>query len=227
MLHRGPTHGLNPACSKGLLMEEKCITNSAQVWCPGRWFQTNSGVLLYGQVLCSQEICGHPGPWRMLAQEGAAALANRGQRLHSFDCQESPWRLRPANQNSKLFNSSAAGRAEQAPRTWCGRTEEPESLGGEQHGSPRQQASGVAPLSASKAAGGFGVLANRGLSRRGGAPSSGAMREPPPQALRFSLARGLWVLLPCLGPKKPSGRVTGGHPNLQPSSRSPSQAGIG
>lgn len=179
MLHRGPTHGLNPACSKGLLMEEKCITNSAQVWCPGRWFQTNSGVLLYGQVLCSQEICGHPGPWRMLAQEGAAALANRGQRLHSFDCQESPWRLHPANQNSKLFNSSAAGRAERAPRTWCGRTEEPESLGGEQHGSPRQQASGVAPLSASKAAGGFGVLANRGLSRRGGAPSSGAMREPP------------------------------------------------
>lgn len=44
-------------------------------------------------------------------REGAAGLANRGQRLHSFYRQESPWRLRPANQNSKLFDSSAVGRA--------------------------------------------------------------------------------------------------------------------
>lgn len=201
-------------------MEEKSITNSAQVWLPGRWFHTNSGVLLHGQALCSQESRGHPGPWRMLAGEGAAALANRGQRLHSFYHQESPWRLRRANQNSKLFNSSAAGRARGAPPTWCGRTEEPESFGREQRGTPRQQASGVPRLSASKAADGFGVLANRDA---GGAalPRWEQCGSPPLQALRLSLARGLWVLLSCLGPKNPSDRVTGVRPNLRPASRVP------
>lgn len=87
-----------PGCrhsSRGLMIE-KCITNSPKFGAREGSFTPILGASSWPSPL----LLGRRGPGSSI-----------GQRLHSFHLQESPWRLHPANQKSKVFIRS--GRAEQ------------------------------------------------------------------------------------------------------------------
>lgn len=201
-------------------MEEEGITNSAQAWLPGRRFHTNSGVLLHGQALGSQESCGRPGPWRMLAPgrgswigqpwPKATFLLSPGVTLATTSCQ-------PELQAVRLLCSGQS--RTRAPGTRCGRTEEPESFGksGAHRGS-RLGGPGWAPPR---------PRAGSGFPRTGTPLGPLSVAGSSAAASGLVWPRGLWVLLSRLCPKNPSDRVTGARPNLQPASPVPSQAGIG
>lgn len=136
-----------------------------------------------------------------------------GQRLHSFHSQESPWRLHPANQKSKVFIHSVAGRAGRAsplPPTpnlvWQERRVR--AAGQEQWGTPRKRAGSVPPSSPQ----GRGRLAGSGVWRTwrwaGQRSVAGSTVATPTAGPGSSLARGPGVLLPCLGsqdPQRPGG----------------------
>lgn len=83
----------------------------SQLGRPGRKLHTNPGCFFMAKPSAPEEALTGQLDW---------------PRLHSFYRKESPWRLHPANQKSKVFIHSAAGRARRAPPTWQGRRAEPE-----------------------------------------------------------------------------------------------------
>lgn len=117
-----------PGCRhnlRNLLIEEKCITNSAQVWRPERKPDTTPGVLLCGQALYSQRSL-HPGPRRpgpgsLIGQSWPKAtfLLSPGVTLATTSCKSEFQGVHP------LFG----GQSRRSSPTWCERREEPEPPG--------------------------------------------------------------------------------------------------
>ena len=217
-----------PGCRHTLLIEEERITNSAQVWRPGRRLHIIPVVLHHSPAFCSW-YSQHPGPGRLLAWGPGLLdwpMVAKGYIL--LIASSSPWRLQPANQSSKVFlHSVACSRASSPDLVLKNRRPEPPAgNSGVHRGTPRHRTNCVPLLPASRgvrAAGGFRGLANGEAG--GSAPLPGAVRQPPTAVLPAQCgqrAQGPPFLPPV--PRPPATRL---RPSLQPASRSPSQAGIG
>ena len=209
---RRPTNCLSPGAQAAGTVPKVYGLRSASQTLPNSVPRKEASHHSWASSWPSLVLLGRPGPGSWI-----------GQGLHSFYSQKSPWRPHPANQKSKVFIHSVAGRAGRAPPP---RPPPPPGVEGEKSQSPRSGLAGHTEEegrqhSAAPRLPGRGRLAGSGVWRTrrwaGQRSVAGRIVAAPAAGPGSGRARGPGVLLPCLGSQDP--QRPGGWSPPQPAAR--------